>query len=254
MEFEEITLKQRKAQLIGHLAERGIKKSDVRIMRGERLLYPKGVVKYGNWKVFLNTDESIQAAEKTCIVAEKKINGVVRKYLLCCSMLFLIFAAQLSAQKEGKEPWRDEDLRVPHRFIPVTLLEAVNVIQHKAPYLLANNNVRVPVFLQIDRPVPVSIPAIIPIVHDTVYRVCTVEKPVYIDRVDTLYTQFAMPERIVYRDINVTGRHDTIQTTKTEYVTKTEYASSPFDIALRVCVVLLSLGICFPSFLQWMKS
>ena len=174
------------------------------------------------------------------------------------TFFLLLFTVHLSAQQihtyKGPEAWRDEDLRVPHRFIPVTLLEAVNVVQHKAPWLLANNNIRKPVFLPIDRPVPVSLPAIIPIVHDTVYRVCTIEKPVYIDRVDTLYTQFVMPEKVIYRDISVTGKRDTIQTVKTQYVTKTEYSSSPFDIALRVCVVLLSLGICFPSFVQWMKS
>lgn len=174
------------------------------------------------------------------------------------SFFLLLFTVHLSAQElhtyKSPEAWRDEDLRVPHRFIPVTLLEAVNVIQHKAPFLLANNNIRKPVFLPIDKPVPVSIPAIIPIVHDTVYRVCTVEKPVYIDRVDTVYLKSATAKNVVYRDINVTGKHDTTQTVKTQYVTKTEYCSSPFDIALRVCVVLLSLGICFPSFLQWMKS
>ena len=88
------------------------------------------------------------------------------------TFFLLLFTVHLSAQPihtyESPEAWRDADKRVPHRFIPVTLLEAVNVVQHKAPFLLAHNNLHVPIFLPIDRPVPVSLPTVIPIVHDTV--------------------------------------------------------------------------------------
>lgn len=126
----------------------------------------------------------------------------------------LFFAANLSSQAvhtyKGPEAWRDEDLSVPHRFVKVTLLEAVNVVQHKAPFLLSNNNTRKPVFLEKDRPVYVSLPAVIPIVRDTKIRVDTVDRIVYINRVDTVYRQVAMPGKIVYRDINILKKRDTV--------------------------------------------
>ena len=122
----------------------------------------------------------------------------------------LFFAANLSAQAvhtyKGPEAWRDEDLSVPHRFVKVTLLEAVNVVQHKAPFLLSNNNIRKPVFLEKDRPVYVSLPNVIPIVRDTKIRVDTVD--IFSVRIDTVY--LPGKTKIVYRDISIEGKRDTV--------------------------------------------